>query len=66
MFGQEYHDLTERRNEFADPVNTHDDLLDIASPVVGELRLVKDENKIYEYKLLVNYFSFIIFTIPLY
>jgi hypothetical protein len=50
MFGQEYHDLTDRRAEFADPVDTREDLDNIASPEEGELRLVKDENKIYEYK----------------
>jgi hypothetical protein len=50
MFGQEFHDLTDRRADFADPVDTFDDLKDLASPVEGELRLVKDENKIYEYK----------------
>jgi hypothetical protein len=50
MFGQEYHDFTDRRAEFGDPVDTHDDLDAISSPVEGELRLVKDENKIYEYK----------------
>lgn len=50
MFGQEYHDLTGRIADFGDPVDTFTDLFDIANPVHGELRLVKDENKIYEYK----------------
>lgn len=53
MFGQEYHDLTDRRAEFKEAVETKDDLLALSSPVLGELRLVKDENKIYEYRWLV-------------
>lgn len=50
FFGSEYEDLTDRRADFAAPVETDDDLNDIASPAVGELRLVTQTNKIYEYK----------------
>jgi len=50
MFGQEYHDLTDRRADFGDPVETHSDLFYLLDPPEGQLRLVKDENKIYEYR----------------
>jgi hypothetical protein len=50
MFGQQYHDLTDRRADFREAVSTLTDLDAIAEPQIGELRLVKDENGIYEYK----------------
>lgn len=50
MFGQQYHDLTHRRADFKEAVWTFTDLEAITSPEMGELRLVKDENRIYEYK----------------
>ena len=50
MFGQQYHDLTHRRADFKEAVWTFTDLEGITSPEMGELRLVKDENRIYEYK----------------
>ena len=53
LFGAEFNDLSDRRDDFADPVDTYEDLLDVVSPEYGELRLVKNLNKIYEYKLYV-------------
>jgi hypothetical protein len=50
MFGQEYHDYSDRRADFGEPVGIRQALENIASPREGELRLVKDENKIYEYR----------------
>ncbi len=50
MFGQEYHDLTDRRADFGEALQSRADLEAVASPRIGELRLVRDENRIYEYK----------------
>lgn len=50
MFGQEYHDLTDRRGDFGEAVGSRADLEAVAGPRIGELRLVRDENRIYEYK----------------
>ena len=50
MFGQEYHDLSDRRADFREAVATFTDLEAVANPQIGDLRLVKDENKIYEYR----------------
>jgi hypothetical protein len=50
MFGQQYHDLTDRRADFREAVGTYADLEAISSPVIGELRMVRNENRIYEYK----------------
>lgn len=50
MFGQEYHDLSDRRGDFGEAVGGRADLAGIASPRIGELRLCRDENRIYEYK----------------
>ena len=52
-FGAEYEDLTDRLADFGAPVATIADLEAIASPAVGELRLVLETNKIYEYKWFV-------------
>lgn len=53
MFGSDYEDLTDRLSDFGEPVATYAALLAIASPGVGELRLVLETNKIYEYKWFV-------------
>ncbi|HAX95605.1 MAG TPA: hypothetical protein DCY35_03665 [Prolixibacteraceae bacterium] len=53
LFGSEFNDLSDRRHDFGDPVDTYTDLLAIASPVFGELRLVKNLNQIFEYKFHV-------------
>jgi len=50
MFGQEYHDLTHRRADFREAVDSYSGLEAITDPQIGDLRLVRDENKIYEYK----------------
>lgn len=50
MFGQEYHDLTDRRADFREPVATFAELEAVAGPQIGDLRLVKEENRIYEYR----------------
>lgn len=50
MFGQEYHDLTDRKADFRESVATFADLENLAFPQIGDLRLVRDENCIYEYK----------------
>lgn len=46
-------DLSDRFADYGEPVDTFDDLALIASPAFGELRLVKDTNKIYEYTWMV-------------
>lgn len=53
LFGSKYEDLTNRLADFGEPVATYADLAAIASPAIGELRLVLSENKIYEYKWFV-------------
>lgn len=53
LFGAEFNDLSDRRDDYGDPVDTYADLEDIVSPEFGELRLVKELNKIYEYKFHV-------------
>lgn len=50
MFGHEFHDLTDRRDDFADAVDTKAELDDITDDDEGTLRLVRGENKIYEWK----------------
>jgi len=49
VISADWHDLSDRRTDFGDAVATKEDLLAIASPTFGELRLVQSENKIYEY-----------------
>jgi hypothetical protein len=49
-YDQNFEDLSDRYQDYKDPVDTYDDLLLIASPDFGELRRVKDTGKIYEYK----------------
>jgi len=46
----DWHDLTDREADFGAPVEDITALLAIASPQLGELRLVTSLNKIYEYK----------------
>jgi hypothetical protein len=53
FFGSYYEDLTDRLSDFGAPVANMAALNAISSPVVGELRLVTDINKIYEYKWMV-------------
>ena len=57
MYGQEYHDLTDRLNDFGDPVETKEELNELTNSELGELRLVKNENKIYEFKWKVLTFE---------
>jgi hypothetical protein len=56
MFGQEFHDLTDRRDDFADAVDTKAELDAIITDDEGTLRLVRDENKIYEWKWTAQVF----------
>ncbi len=44
-----YQDLSERQNDFGADLQTFDELWSIASPQLGELRRVIEENSIYEY-----------------
>lgn len=53
LFGSEFHDLTDRRHDYREAVETYEDLLAVADPQFGELRLVKNLNKIYEFKFHV-------------
>ena len=48
--GDSYQDLTDRIDDFGEPVDTMEDLQAIENPEFGELRLVKSENKVYEWK----------------
>lgn len=49
-FGSGFNDLTDRRHDYGEPVATFADLADIEDPKFGELRLVLNTNRIYEYK----------------
>lgn len=55
-FANEFIDLSDRRSFFKEPVATYQDLLDIEDAQYGDLRLVKQTNKIYQFtwKVLVN------------
>lgn len=60
-FGDEFHDLSDRWQDFRDPVETYQDLLETTSRrnpdcdrTLGQLRYVRSENKIYEYKWTVH------------
>jgi hypothetical protein len=60
-FGDEFHDLSERWKDFKTAVDTYNDLLSITSRhnpsadrTLGQLRFVRDENRIYEYKWTVQ------------
>lgn len=48
--GDEWTDLSDRADDFGESVATITELQAIASPELGELRLVRAENKIYEWK----------------
>lgn len=50
MFGDDFHDLSDRRNDYGEMVETYEDLLEIEDPQIGEIRLVRRENRVYEYK----------------
>lgn len=49
-YDDEFKDLSDRWQDFGDPVEDMDELEAIVSPELGELRLVKERNEIYEYK----------------
>jgi hypothetical protein len=60
-FGDQFHDLSDRWRDFKAPVDTYNNLLVITSRhnpeadrTLGQLRYVRDENKIYEYKWMVQ------------
>lgn len=53
LFGTGYEDLSDRWKDYGEPVLSLDDLRAIASPKIGELRLVVYENNIYEYSWVV-------------
>lgn len=53
LFDKEFEDLTDRRNDFKEAVDTYDDLL-AAAAEIGDLRYVRAENKVYEYKWKVE------------
>jgi hypothetical protein len=60
-FGDGFHDLSDRWRDFKDPVDKYADLLVITSRhnpdkdrTLGQLRYVRDENRIYEYKWTVQ------------
>jgi hypothetical protein len=49
-FTSEFEELDEKRHKFKEPVNTYDDLISILLPKEeGDIRLVKNENRYYEY-----------------
>jgi hypothetical protein len=50
MFGDDFQDLSDRLQDFGDMVDTYEELLEIEDPQIGELRLVRRENRVYEYK----------------
>lgn len=50
LFANEWHDLSERRADFGEMVETLAQLEALVGPQLGELRLVRGEGKIYEYK----------------
>lgn len=54
LFGSEFEDLTDRRSDFKEPEATYVALLAVSNPEFGDLRLVKNLNKIYEYKFYVH------------
>ncbi len=52
--GDSWHDLSDRWEDFGSPVETSAELEALADPRIGELRLVIEENKIYEWKWAVH------------
>lgn len=53
LISENWHDLSERRANYKDPVANKAVLLAVTGSELGDLRLVKDEFKIYEYKWAV-------------
>lgn len=60
-FGDGFHDLSDRWRDFKGPVDTYNDLEELTSRrnpaadrTMGQLRYVRDENRIYEYKWSVQ------------
>jgi len=53
IFDNIWHDLSDRRTFFKDPVDTLTELKALATPALGDLRLVRELNQIYEYKWAV-------------
>jgi hypothetical protein len=53
LFGSGFEDLTDRLSDFKEPVANKNELLSIAQPAFGELRMVIEENRIYEYTWVV-------------
>lgn len=54
MFGDEFHDLSDRRDDIDDSVADFAELEAITDDPVGTIRLVRDENNYYEFKWSVN------------
>lgn len=54
MFGDEFHDLSDRRDDILDAVEDFETLETITTDPVGSIRLVRDENNYYEWKWSVN------------
>jgi hypothetical protein len=50
MFGDDFHDLSHRLSDYGDMVETYEELLEIVDPQIGEIRIVRKENRVYEYK----------------
>lgn len=48
-YADEFEDLSDRWQDFGNPVDTEADLDNIVSPAFGELRLVEETNQIFEY-----------------
>ncbi|MBV5334821.1 MAG: hypothetical protein JZU49_03340 [Sulfuricurvum sp.] len=53
IFDNVWHDLSDRRTFFKDAVDTLAELQALPTPEFGDLRLVREVNKIYEYKWAV-------------
>ena len=49
-FNENFTDISSREEDIADPVNVFADLATIASPPIGQIRLVKAEKMYYEYR----------------
>lgn len=53
IIAADWHDLSDRRKDYKAPVETIEELKALAAPSFGELRLVKADKKVYEYKWTV-------------
>lgn len=49
-FDGEFEDLSDRRTDIREAVDTYDDLEDVVDPQPGEIRMVRETNRFYEYK----------------